>query len=139
MVIGAIGSTSGKEFSSPGDTSRISVSARRSALRRIGSAGSMAARTPLYTRYMVPPALVRIIWSGDAAWMSSLSTGSLASTVVSIAEAGEDSVAAGGCVQSHTVHDDVVMSSAPLMLVGAPTMPTAGPSGTVLRNLSSTC
>jgi len=53
---------------------------RRSALRRIGSAGSIAARTPLYTRYMAATGSGQIIWSGDAAWMSSLSTGSSAST-----------------------------------------------------------
>src|ERR1700678_3543823 len=139
MSIGAIGSTSGKEFSSPGETSRISLSSKRSALRSVGSAGLIAARRPLYTRYVVSPALVRIICSGDAARMSSPSTGLLASTVVSTTEAGACSVTEGGCVESHTVHDDIAMSSPPLMLLGEPTIPTAGPSATVLRNLSSAC
>ena len=81
---------------------------------------------------------MRIAWAGSAGRTSSSSTGSLANTVVCRLAAPVVSVTPGVCSVSHTVHDDIPMLSAPRMLVGAPTMPTIGPRGSGLRNLSST-
>ena len=87
----------------------------------------------------MPPTSVRIACAGSAGADVAVKHGVVGQ------HGGLQAGAAGGLrdvgslrVVSQTVHDDIAMSSAPRMLVGAPTMPTIGPRGSALRNLSST-